>query len=72
MEVSLWLLKEITIWNKLKDILTEFRGRGDEVRVYPLSFVEYITAYDGAEEDAFNDYFSCDMSYYVLSMQIRK
>lgn len=30
------------------DIHTEFRGRGDEIRVYPLSFAEYITAYDGA------------------------
>lgn len=38
------------------DILTEFRGRGDEIRVYPLSFAEYVTGYDGTEEDAFNDY----------------
>lgn len=38
------------------DILTEFRGRGDEIRVYPLSFAEYVTVYDGTEEDAFNDY----------------
>jgi len=38
------------------DILTEFRGRGDEVRVYPLSFAEYVTGYKGSEEDAFNDY----------------
>lgn len=38
------------------DILTEFRGRGDEIRVYPLSFAEYMTAYNGTEEDAFNEY----------------
>lgn len=38
------------------DILTEFRGRGDEIRVYPLSFAEYVTGYEGTEEDAFNDY----------------
>lgn len=38
------------------DILTEFRGRGDEIRIYPLSFAEYMTGYDGTEEDAFNDY----------------
>lgn len=38
------------------DILTEFRGRGDEIRVYPLSFAEYVTGYDGTQEDAFNDY----------------
>ncbi len=29
------------------DVLTEFRGRGDEVRVYPLSFSEYVSAYPG-------------------------
>ena len=28
------------------DILTEFRGRGDEIRVYPLSFREFYAAYD--------------------------
>lgn len=38
------------------DILTEFRGRGDEIRVYPLSFQEYVSAFDGTEEDAFNEY----------------
>ncbi|NCB92250.1 MAG: ATP-binding protein [Clostridia bacterium] len=30
-----------------KDIITEFRGRGDEVHVYPLSFKEFMEAYDG-------------------------
>lgn len=38
------------------DILTEFRGRGDEIRIYPLSFAEYMTVYDGSEEEAFADY----------------
>lgn len=38
------------------DILTEFRGRGDEIRVYPLSFAEYASVYKGTEEDAFNEY----------------
>lgn len=38
------------------DILTEFRGRGDEIRVYPLSFEEYVSAFNGTEEDAFNEY----------------
>jgi predicted AAA+ superfamily ATPase len=40
------------------DILTEFRGRGDEVRVYPLSFSEYVTAYDGSVQDAWLDYYT--------------
>lgn len=39
-----------------KDILTEFRGRGDEVRVYPLSFSEFATAYPGREEEAWRLY----------------
>lgn len=30
-----------------KDIITEFRGRGDEVHVYPLSFKEFMKAYEG-------------------------
>ena len=39
------------------DILTEFRGRGDEVRVYPLSFSEYYSALTNVEFSvAFNDY----------------
>ena len=40
------------------DVLTEFRGRGDEVRVYPLSFSEYISAYPGNQYEAWNDYFT--------------
>ena len=39
------------------DILTEFRGRGDEIRVYPLSFSEYYSALTNVEFSvAFNDY----------------
>ena len=38
------------------DILTEFRGRGDEVRVYPLSFSEYISAFKGSYEEAWQNY----------------
>lgn len=38
------------------DILTEFRGGGDELHVYPLSFTEYLSTYDGTEEDALNEY----------------
>lgn len=40
------------------DVLTEFRGRGDEVRVYPLSFSEYASAYHGDKYDAWIDYFT--------------
>lgn len=38
------------------DIVTEFRGRGDEVRVYPLSFAEFYSVYDGDYDDAWNEY----------------
>ena len=38
------------------DILTEFRGRGDEVRVYPLSFSEFCSAFDGSTDDAWFNY----------------
>ena len=39
------------------DILTEFRGRGDEIRVYPLSFKEFMSVYDGDFDDAWDDYY---------------
>lgn len=40
----------------VKDVITEFAGRGDEVRVYPLSFSEYMGAYKGTKEDGLRDY----------------
>lgn len=38
------------------DIVTEFRGRGDEVRIYPLSFAEFFSCYDGDYDNAWADY----------------
>ncbi|MBR4502695.1 MAG: ATP-binding protein [Clostridia bacterium] len=38
------------------DILTEFRGRSDDIRVHPLSFAEYYAAVGGDKEDAFEEY----------------
>lgn len=38
------------------DILTEFEGRGDEVRVLPLSFSEYYAAFDGTIDEAYEKY----------------
>lgn len=41
------------------DIITEFRGRGDEVKVYPLSFAEFMSVYeDGNETKALDEYIS--------------
>ena len=38
------------------DIITEFRGRGDEIRVHPLVFSEFYSAYNEKKEEAWNDY----------------
>ena len=38
------------------DILTEFRGRSDEVRIHPLSFAEYYATAGGDKTDAFDNY----------------
>ena len=38
------------------DILTEFRGRGDEVRIHPLTFSEFSNGFDGTKEEAWNEY----------------
>ena len=40
------------------DILTEFRGRGDEIHVNPLSFAEFCSVYDGSVNDAWKDYYT--------------
>lgn len=39
-----------------KDIITEFRGRGDELHIQPLSFAEFMSAYDGNKYDGWNEY----------------
>ena len=40
------------------DVLTQFRDRGDEIRVYPLSFTEFHEMYEGNERDAWVDYYT--------------
>lgn len=40
------------------DVITEFRGRGDEIRMYPLSFREFSSAYPDSEEYAWEDYYT--------------
>ena len=39
-----------------KDIITEFRGRGDEVHMYPLTFSEFMSVYDGDKQEGWRDY----------------
>ena len=38
------------------DIVTEFRGRGDEIRIYPLSFAEFYAVFEGDYDDAWEEY----------------
>ena len=41
-----------------KDVVTEFRGRGDEIHLYPLSFAEYYAAVGGDVHAAWKDYYT--------------
>lgn len=49
------------------DILTEFRGRSDEIRVLPLSFSEFYNAFDGERHDAWAEYFTYGGMPFILS-----
>ncbi|MBQ8739375.1 MAG: ATP-binding protein [Clostridia bacterium] len=49
------------------DVITEFRGRGDEIRVYPLSFREFMSVYDGSVDEGWDDYFNYGGLPLVLS-----
>lgn len=51
-----------------KDISTEFRGRGDPVRVYPLSFAEYYTASGSDKIDAYNEFSMYGGMPYLLNL----
>ena len=39
-----------------KDIITEFRGRGDQIHLYPLTFSEFFKGFDGSRESAWQEY----------------
>ena len=39
-----------------KDVITEFRGRGDEVHMHPLNFNEFMSVYSGTKQDGWNEY----------------
>ena len=51
------------------DVITEFRGRGDEIRIYPLSFREYCSVYDGSSDEAWDDYFTYGGLPLILSRE---
>lgn len=52
-----------------KDIITEFRGRGDVIELHPLSFSEFANAFDGSKELAWNEYFLYGGLPLVLSLE---
>ncbi len=51
------------------DILTEFRGRGDEIRVYPLSFTEFMSVYSGDSYAGYRDYSLYGGLPYITTMK---
>ena len=52
-----------------KDIITEFRGRGDEIHVFPLTFKEYMQGYSGDAYRGFADYIMYGGLPLILSMK---
>ena len=51
------------------DILTQFRDRGDEIRVYPISFAEFYDSYEGDKRGAWQDYYTYGGMPLALSME---
>lgn len=41
-----------------KDVITEFRGRGDEIHLYPLSFAEFMSVYEGDKYEGWSEYYT--------------
>ena len=51
------------------DIATEFRGRGDEIHIYPLSFKEFMSVYEGDIVDGWQEYYTFGGLPKVLSIK---
>lgn len=51
------------------DVITEFRGRGDEIRVYPLTFKEFLSVFEGTKEEAWNKYITYGGMPYSLMLE---
>lgn len=51
------------------DIITEFRGRGDQIRIYPLSFKEFLGAFNGDKYSAWNEYLTYGGMPLILNQQ---
>lgn len=52
-----------------KDIITEFRGRGDEVHVFPLTFKEFMQIYEGNEYNGFAEYITYGGLPYIATVK---
>lgn len=52
------------------DVITQFRGRGDEIRVHPLSFSEYTSVYQGTLDEAWDDYLVYGGLPLILTMEV--
>ncbi len=55
-----------------KDIITEFRGRGDQIHVYPLSFAEYMSVDSRHPIEAWRDYYTYGGLPHVLTLETDK
>lgn len=54
------------------DIVTEFRGRGTQINVYPLSFKEYLSTFNGNKEEAFASYIIYGGMPQICSLKLEK
>ncbi len=54
------------------DIVTEFRGRGDEIHLFPLSFSEYCEGYNGSTDQAWKDYYTYGGLPLILTLDTDK
>ncbi len=52
-----------------RDVVTEFRGRGDEIHVFPLSFSEFMDAFDGDQYEGYEQYSIYGGLPYTLSFE---
>lgn len=54
------------------DVVTEFRGRGDEIRLYPLTFSEFVEGYQGDRNQAWKEYYTYGGLPLILSLETAK
>lgn len=52
-----------------KDVITEFRGRGDEVKIYPLSFAEFMSTYNGSKQLGLDEFMTFGGLPLILSFK---